>query len=161
MCNSNIDIFTQEELPEKDFVVLNQQSPYNCVGLETFYDYWKSKANDGQKVKNPSTNMEISYEQLNEIWKKIKIKYPNDTQPVIQNVRIHHDWDENGMQVERRFISSQRPILPELMIPIFESPEISEILNLERDSPQSSIPPNAPRGRRGSNANSFSFDDFN
>ncbi len=103
-CSDSLDVFTQEDLPniKDDIVILNKNPPYHCVELDSFYKYWKSKANDGAKVTNPFTNEEINNTILNKIWRKIKKKYPNDSKPKILNVEILHTFDDEGNQQEFR-----------------------------------------------------------
>ena len=111
LCHDPIDVFTQYELPDKikDIIVLNDKSPYHCAELDSFYGYWKNVANDGKKVTNPFTNLKISDKILNKIWKKIKKKYPNDEKPKLENVRIVHTIDDDGMQEILRFQERQQP----------------------------------------------------
>ena len=103
-CSSDIDIFTQNKLPnkEKDIVILNSKKPYHCVDLVQFFNYWKSIAKDGLDIKNPMTNKKISEKKLNEIWLKIKKNIPNAKKPTKSLTKIKYGWNASGEQIVRR-----------------------------------------------------------
>ena len=101
LCSDDVDIFTQEELPNEmsEIAVLNEKGPFHCVELDGFYQYWKSEADRGKDVKNPMTNQALSQKILNKIWEKIKKKYPKDIKPSKSESEAQYMWID-GQQEE-------------------------------------------------------------
>lgn len=142
-CSDTIDIFTQEDLPSNasDVVVLNEKSPYHCVDLNNFYNYWKSEAENGRDVKNPYTNQKLSSQMLDKIWKKIKKKNKNLSKPIKSTTQTQYWWIDNEQQEVRQpqLRIRTRLNIPTRSIPIrsrenFISNELSQLLDDDSDS---------------------------
>tara|TARA_Y100000310_G_C20511432_1_gene729066 strand:+ start:111 stop:869 length:759 start_codon:yes stop_codon:yes gene_type:complete len=115
VCIDQFDPITGEALPneEENLAILNDNAPFHCMSLESFYRFWESAAKDGKNPRNSISREYLTDNQLDRIWLKIKAKYPNYSRPVKANVHMQYTLDDEGFGHIQR-VAGPAPLPPDL-----------------------------------------------